>query len=248
MSNQPHILAIAGTDPTGSAGIAIDIKTLCYFNINPAIAITAINVQDNHSVKFIKPISSSLLKQQIECAINASNIKFVKIGMIYSNENAIILSELLHKHKLITIFDPVLKSSSNYDLSEPNLKNFINNYMLPKISLLTPNLLELAVLTEKNLAKNNSEAIKQANYLIEKYNAPAILIKGGHSSDIHNSTDILCLKKKEPYLFTNKRLLKQKRGTGCALSSAIAANLAKNYNLIDAIAKAKEYIEQYIAE
>jgi len=243
-----QVLIIAGTDPTGAAGITVDIKTLCHFNIQPSIAISAINIQNKHRVIKIQPSSVDILQQQIICAIEACDIKIVKIGMIYSAQNAYMISNLLQKYQLTAIFDPVLKASSGYALGEKKLKEAIIKYMLPSISLLTPNLSELAILCNDEVAPNSIKAIKQAQYLINKFNASAILIKGGHSIETNDATDVLCRKNTEPLYFTSPMIGKQKRGTGCALSSAIAANLAKNYDIINSIKQAKQYISRYIAE
>lgn len=242
-----QVLIIAGTDPTGAAGITIDIEALCYFNVKPALAISAINIQNQRQVIKIKPSSYNILQQQIMCAIEACNIQIVKIGMIYSAKNAAMLGNLLQKYQLTAIFDPVLKASSGYTLSEKKLKNAIIKYMLPNITILTPNLEELAILCTDEAAPNAIKAINQAQYLIDKFNTPAILIKGGHSIETNEATDILCIKNRAPHYFTSPMLGKQKRGTGCALSSAIAANLAKNYDIIESIKQAKQYISQYIA-
>lgn len=238
------ILVISGTDPTGNAGLNIDIKTINHLGVNTAIAISAITIQNNEKVAHITPIAN--LEEQILCAIEACNIKIIKIGMIYSSKNAIMLGTLLQKYQLTTIYDPVLKASSDYYLSEKTLSEAILTFMLPYITLLTPNLAELAALTAKTKAATSIKAIAQAEYLINNYNAKAILIKGGHNSNSNKATDILCTKHHTPQYFNASMLNKNKRGTGCVLSSAIAAYLAKNYDITEAIKLAKQYVRQYI--
>ena len=166
--------------------------------------------------------------------------------MIGSCDNLKVIVEIIKKYKLLAILDPVLYSSSGYPLSEPGLNTLIIEMLLPHLYLITPNLLELAALTDNIVAKNSYNAIYQADILVEK-GTQNILIKGGHNQT-NEAIDILYTKNKQQENFNSIMLPYSRRGTGCALSTAITALLAKNIKLIKAIPKAKEYMNYYISQ
>lgn len=245
---QKCVLIIAGTDPTGGAGIVRDIAALEFFKVKPAIALTAINVQDNYSVRHIEQTHPALLAAQIDCAIQAQKISAIKIGMIGAINNAELIAEKLQDLTMPIVLDPVIKASSGYMLSQPNMVNAIRQLLLSKISLLTPNLPELSLFVQEKEATTIEQAVTQGQKLMQTTKLKALLIKGGHAAPGLEAIDVLLTQTQTqtPQYFTQKFLPQQMRGTGCALSSAITALLAQDYDLANAIKLAKEYVYNLI--
>ncbi|WJW80158.1 hydroxymethylpyrimidine/phosphomethylpyrimidine kinase [Bartonella sp. TP] len=241
-------LVIAGTDPTGGAGIVRDIAALEFFKVKSAIALTAINVQDNYSVQHIELTQPDLLSAQIDCARQAQKIAAIKIGMIGSIENVKLIEQKIQNLTIPIVLDPVIKSSSGYMLSQPNMVNSISQLLLNKISLLTPNLPELSLFVQEKEATTIEQAIIQGKKLMQTTKLNALLIKGGHAASCVEAIDILLTRNNAPRYFKQKFLPQQMRGTGCALSSAITALLAKDYDLTRAVKLAKGYVYKLIKD
>lgn len=240
-----HILIIAGVDPTGNAGIVQDIHTVTQFGLKACIAVSALTVQTQKTVTQLRYTEADFLKQQIEAAFTVPAIAAIKIGMLGTAAQAQMLGKFLHsraqKH---VILDPVLKASCGDALVEKGFCEVLRQELLPHISLLTPNLLELSSLTQQPLASCAQAAQHQAQLLLDSTKLGAVLIKGGHSLGEEKSTD---------YLITRKEIVCFKlpqinnvtlRGTGCQLASAIACYLAKNFSLSESIRQAKLYLQQ----
>lgn len=243
---KPCVLVVAGTDPTGGAGITRDIAALEFFNVNPAIAISAINVQNNNIVSHIELTSPELLAAQINCAMQSQEVAAIKIGMLGSIENVEVINKSLQSYSLFCVLDPVMKSSSGYRLSYIDIEQYIGRLLLNKISLLTPNLPELGLFAQEAQAASPDQAIAQGKKIMHKYGLRAMLIKGGHMQFEGEAIDILLTLAEEPQYFTNKFLPRQMRGTGCALASAIAALVATGQSLPNAVHIAKSYVHNLI--
>ncbi|ATO57690.1 hydroxymethylpyrimidine/phosphomethylpyrimidine kinase [Bartonella sp. 1-1C] len=239
MALMPSILIVAGTDPTGGAGIARDIETATHFQTKASLAITAVNVQDNNHVAEIVPMSKETMSAQMRIALKNNSIHAIKIGM--TGTQAIIegICDILKDyHHIPTILDPVLIASSGGQLTTETITDIMLNKLLPHIDLLTPNMAELSLLSKSPLASNHEEAIYQAQKLLS-FGPRHILIKGGHTEG-NFAIDSL-INKAEIINISSPRLKGTMRGTGCILSSAIAANLALKKSMIEAIKNAKAY-------
>ncbi|CBI76082.1 phosphomethylpyrimidine kinase [Bartonella clarridgeiae 73] len=233
------ILIVAGTDPTGGAGIVRDIETATYFQTKASLAITAVNVQDNNHVAEIIPMSRETIAAQMRVALKNNSIHAIKIGM--TGTQAIIegICDILKDyHHIPTVLDPVLIASSGGQLTTEKIIDIMLNKLFPHIDLLTPNMVELALLSQSPLASNHEEAIQQAQKLLS-FGPRHILIKGGHIEG-NFATDSL-IDKTEVINISSPRLKGTMRGTGCILSSAIAAHLALKQSMIEAIKNAKAY-------
>ncbi|WP_183193776.1 hydroxymethylpyrimidine/phosphomethylpyrimidine kinase [Bartonella fuyuanensis] len=236
----PSILIVAGTDPTGGAGIVRDIETATYFHIKANLAITCVNVQNDNQVTEIVPMNEKLIAAQMRIALESNPVSAIKIGMTGNQAIIAAICHVLEDYPQIpVILDPVLVASSGGKLTTEKVIEIMINRLLPHITLLTPNRNELALLSQSPLASNDKQAIQQAKKLLS-LGARSILVKGGHAEGplaIDSFID-----KIEVINISTPRLKGTMRGTGCILSSAIAAHLALNEPLISAVKKAKEYI------
>ncbi len=236
----PSILIVAGTDPTGGAGIVRDIETTAHFQIKANLAITCVNVQDDNHVTEIVPMREELIVAQMRCALEAKPIGAIKIGMTGTKAIITAICSVLEDYPHIpVIFDPVLVASSGGKLTTETIREVVVNKLFPHVTLLTPNREELAFLSESPLASYHKQAIEQARKLLS-FGLHSLLIKGGHAEG-PLATDIFVNKTKMINIAT-ARLTETMRGTGCILSSAIAAQLALNESLPQAIKNAKAYI------
>ncbi|AFR26128.1 hydroxymethylpyrimidine/phosphomethylpyrimidine kinase [Bartonella quintana] len=235
----PSVLIVAGTDPTGGAGIVRDIETAAYFQIKASLAITSINVQDDNHVAEIVPMSEKLIAAQMRTALEANPISAIKIGMTGTKAIVVAICNVLEDYPHIpVILDPVFIASSGGKLTTETIIETMINKLFPHVDLLTPNREELALLSQSPLASHHEEAIQQAKKLLS-FGPRSILIKGGHANG-PLATDSL-IDKIEIINISAPRLTKTMRGTGCILSTAIASHLALNESRIEAVKKAKAY-------
>ncbi|MBB5073567.1 hydroxymethylpyrimidine/phosphomethylpyrimidine kinase [Bartonella callosciuri] len=241
MALMPSILIVAGTDPTGGAGITCDIETAAHFQVKANLAITCVNVQDNNHVAEIVPMSAKLIAAQMRIALEANPISAIKIGMTGTQA---IIAEICHVledyPRIPVILDPVLVASSGGKLTTEKIIDIMINKLLPHVDLLTPNRGELALLSQSPLASCREEAVQQAKKLLS-FGTRSILIKGGHADGPFAIDSFI--DKTEIINISTPRLKGTMRGTGCILSSAIAAHLALNESMIQAIKSAKAYIQ-----
>ncbi len=239
MALMSSILIVAGTDPTGGAGIVRDIETATYFQIKTNLAITCVNAQDDNHVAEIVPMRKKLITAQMRIALEANQIRAIKIGMTGTRAIITAICDVLKDYPHIpVILDPVLVASSGGKLTTETIIDIMVNKLLPYVDLLTPNRQELALLSQSPLASHHEEAIQQARKLLS-FGPRSILIKGGHANG-PLSTDIF-IDKRKIINIPAPRLRGTMRGTGCILSSAIAAHLALNESMIHAIKNAKAY-------
>lgn len=243
----PKVLSIAGSDPSGGAGIQADIKAITTLNGYAATAITALTIQNTQGVESVFAVPPQTVTDQIRIVMEDIEPQAVKIGMVNDKEIVSVISSALHRYtpKYI-VYDPVMVSTSGHRLIEEDTIDFIESELIPHVKLLTPNLHEAEVLWRKKIL--SIEDMKQAaEELHDKYNT-AILIKGGHL-DGNTMCDILCDAEGKLHSFESKRVLTHNlHGTGCTLSSAIATLLAHGHPMHTAIALAKEYVLKAIEQ
>ncbi len=235
--DSPIALTIAGFDPSGCAGILADIKTFQANGVHGMAVCTANTEQNVRTFKKANWIHKDEIIRQLNLLQQEVNFEFVKIGLIENFELLDrIINELIKQNPLVKIiWDPVCKASAQFVFHTEIEKNLLSK-ICSKLYLITPNLEEQAILAP---GMNTEEA---GIYLLQFCN---VLIKGGHSTTAL-STDML-FTKEDTHYFESKRLENfSKRGTGCVLSSAIVANLAKGEDLIQACANAKNYTYNYL--
>ena len=232
-------LTIAGSDSCGGAGIQADIKTMTVNGVYAMSAVTALTAQNTTGVKDIMEVSSSFLKEQLECIFTDIYPDSVKIGMIASKELIKTVKDTLVKYKAKNIvLDPVMVATSGAKLISDDAIDTLKKELLPIAAVVTPNIPEAEVLSGMKIS--SKEDMEAAAVRISEENHCAVLLKGGHN--LNDANDLLADDKNITW-FQGKRIDNPNtHGTGCTLSSAIAANLAKGFSLVDSVKKAKEYI------
>ncbi len=242
----PLVLIIAGSDPSGGAGIEADIKTLSALKVYALDIVTSYTVQNTTGVyeKFYP--SGYLIKKQLEKIFEDIEVNVIKIGMTGNKEIINIISTFFSGK--IIVFDPVIYSKNGFLLMDQCDIELVKEKILPYTTIMTPNFLEL-----KSLCKIEIDnPLKMAENILNEFtNLKAILIKGGHiNEDKKIITDILMLKENSRiklYKFKHKRInSKNLHGTGCTLSSAIAGNLAKGYSIKKSVKKSIWYLAKII--
>ena len=243
----PVVLSIAGSDSSGGAGIQADLKTFSALGVYGATAITAITAQNTLGVHSQLALTPEIVYEQIIAVIDDIHPQAIKIGMLSNTNIVIAVADALSKYSIPIILDPVIVSSSGHRLLSVDAIDAIKERLLPTATLLTPNIPEMIALTNMPLASDD-EKMRAALWLMN-YGINAILLKGGHE-DGEIKKDILYIKSKDDihisYLSSPTIQTKNIHGTGCTLSSAIAAFIARGLNLEEAITKAKEYITDAI--
>ncbi len=232
-------LTIAGSDSCGGAGIQADIKTMTLNGVYAMSAVTALTAQNTTGVFAILESDPGFLQKQIDAVFEDIPPDAVKTGMVASSELIRVIADRLRYYKAKNIVcDPVMVATSGARLISEDAVSALKTELLPLADVITPNIPEAEVLSGMNI--NSEEDMKRAAELIGAELSCAVLIKGGHS--INDATDLLyyrgCFTRFEGKRINNPNT----HGTGCTLSSAIAANLAKGYDLITAVRRAKEYI------
>lgn len=238
------VLTIAGSDSSGGAGIQADLKTMQANGVFGMSAITAITAQNTTGVTAIMNTSSEVLAAQIDAVFTDIRPAAVKIGMVSVPEIINVIADRLTEYKAENIvLDPVMVATSGAKLISDDAISVMTDRLFPMARLITPNIPETESLT--GLSINNETDMEQAARLIyEKYGC-SVLVKGGHS--INDANDMLFDGEKITW-FSGDRIYNQNtHGTGCTLSSAIASNLAKGYDVVDAVCMAKKYISGALA-
>ena len=248
----PIVLSIAGSDSSGGAGIQADLKTFSALGVYGATAITAITAQNTLGVVSQMALPPQMVREQIIAVMDDLHPSVVKIGMLSNAEIVNAVAEVLSEYKPKIVLDPVIVSTSGHRLLSVEAQEVIKEKLLPISELVTPNIPEMETLTNMPLS-SFEEKEKAANYLLS-LGAKAVLLKGGHEEG-EVKTDILFFRNHEvcsqlmahsSQLASESISTKNVHGTGCTLSSAIAAFLALDYSLEDAVKEAKRYITEAI--
>ena len=237
-------LTIAGSDCSGGAGIQADLKTMTMNGVYAMSAITALTAQNTTGVRAIEESSPEFLRHQIDAVFEDIRPDAVKIGMVAS-EGLIkaIADRLLYHQAENVVVDTVMVSTSGARLIEEKAIDALKAYLLPIATLVTPNIPEAEILSSMKI-KDGNDMLMAAKTIHDTYEC-SVLLKGGHS--INDANDLLYTKRGFQW-FNGKRIDNPNtHGTGCTLSSAIAANLAKGYGLDDAVLRAKEYISDALS-
>ena len=241
-----RVLTIAGSDSGGGAGIQADLKTFAALGCYGMTAITALTAQNTQGVTAIHPVPPDFAAEQLDAVFSDIGTDAVKIGMLFSPELIQTVADRLSQHKAGNIvLDPVMVAQSGDKLLQDDAIEAIKTYLMPLADIVTPNLPEAEVLLGKSLSDQDS--LKPAAKELSRLGSCSVLIKGGHGKT-PTSTDILYLADKDHWIeLTGDRITTQNNhGTGCTLSSAIAAYLAKGNSIEAAVRDAKTYISEAI--
>lgn len=230
-------LSIAGSDPSGGAGIQADLKTMTANGVYAMGAITSLTAQNTLGVRSIYPVPPSFLREELKSVFEDIFPQAVKIGMTGSKETILTIDSILKEFGAKNVVvDPVMVSSSGKRLLEEEALPALKSLFL-RAELITPNLPEAEVLWGKIRSKEDAE--RAAKSLFEGFGA-SVLIKGGHRAE--DADDLLYIKGRTIWLKGERIETQNTHGTGCALSSAIAANLAKGYDLLSSVERGKAFV------
>ena len=237
-------LTIAGSDCSGGAGIQADLKTMTMNGVYAMSAITALTAQNTTGVRAIQEATPDFLRHQIDAIFEDIRPDAVKIGMVASKELICVIADMLRYHNAKNVVvDPVMVATSGSSLMKNDAVQTLIEKLLPIATLVTPNIPEAQVLSGKTI-ESKEDMLSAANFIGNTYGC-AVLLKGGHS--INDANDLLYTNG-EFIWFEGKRINNHNtHGTGCTLSSAIASNLAKGYDLVMSVQRAKDYISDALS-
>ncbi len=238
-------VTIAGSDSGGGAGIQADLKTFCALGVYGASVLTALTAQNTHRVSAVHDLPAEFVKAQIDAVYGDLAVNATKIGMLSRPAIIEAVAAGLDAHETgPVILDPVMVAASGDPLIADDAVDVLRCVLAPKADLMTPNLHEAARLLGTGVAGDRQAMERQAQELLA-LGPSAILLKGGHGGGAE-AADLL-LNEAGPHWFSSQRIATQNtHGTGCTLSSAIAAGLARGAALSEAVAAAKAYIQAAI--
>ncbi|UUC44616.1 bifunctional hydroxymethylpyrimidine kinase/phosphomethylpyrimidine kinase [Flavobacterium cerinum] len=243
----PVVLTIAGFDGSGGAGIQADIKTISALGCYATSVLTALPVQNTCGVKAIHTIPTEIVQMQLQTIMEDIRPDAIKIGMVHSLELVRIIAEMLQEYPEIpVVFDPVMVATSGHRLIKEDTINEIVNTLFPLSTIITPNLDEAAVLTGAPIG--SVDEMRLLGTKIMEKGCQHLLLKGGHLPT-KELTSILFDQKGIIAEYTSEKIETNNRhGSGCTLSSAIAAYLAQGKKIPDAVNLAQQYVHEAIKE
>lgn len=238
----PIALTIAGSDSGGGAGIQADLKAMSALGVFGASAITAVTAQNTQAVTAVHGIPFEVISAQIEAVLSDLDVRAIKIGMLATPEIIDTVAQGISEFQGPVVLDPVMIAKSGDALLADEAVQTLRDALLPRATVLTPNLPEAACLLDQGDADTPESMVEQGKALCA-LGAKAVLMKGGHGKgDICH--DLLIDETEVIAEFQAPRKdTRNTHGTGCTLSSSIAAGLAKDLTLVDAVAEAHEYLQ-----
>ena len=242
-----RVLSIAGSDSGGGAGIQADLKTFAALGCYGMTAITALTAQNTVGVKGIHPVPAAFLKAQLQSVIEDIGVDAVKIGMLHAPEIVEVVAWAIDHYQLKNVvLDPVMVATSGDRLIASDTVQVLVRELFPRAALITPNLDEAALLLQQPIT--DAQELDAAAQALLAMGAQAVLLKGGHLPG-DALVDVL-LQPGQPLLRMGSARIPSRNvhGTGCTLSSAIAAHLALGQGLADAVQAARQFIRAAISE
>ncbi|HUP66099.1 MAG TPA: bifunctional hydroxymethylpyrimidine kinase/phosphomethylpyrimidine kinase [Thermoanaerobaculia bacterium] len=245
MQKRPSVLTIAGSDSGGGAGIQADLKTIAWFAVHGASAITAITAQNSREVTAVFALPDSIIEAQVDAVMRDLRPSVVKIGMLGTEKAVILVEKKLREWKpKHIVLDPVMIASSGAKLLEDDAIAALRSRLVPLATVVTPNWPEAEALIGRRI--EGLEGVDQAAEAFSSMNARAVLLKGGHLAG-EEVVDML-IEPGEVTRFRHPRLQQAEgHGTGCALASAVAAGLALGLELKEACRKATDFVHDVLA-
>lgn len=241
-----RVLTIAGSDSGGGAGIQADIKAISALGCFATSAITAVTVQNTLGVEAVHPIPLDILRGQIDAVLSDIGTDAVKIGMLHSSEVVEVVADVLQKYNIRNVvLDPVMVSTSGHRLIEESAIDTLRRVLIPRARVITPNIPEAEILAGVKIIANDQ--LPEVARQLSQGGTVSVLLKAGHLTEdrlvdiFYNAEQDTITELPSARIYTPNT-----HGTGCTLSSALAALLAKGYELTDAARGAKEYINQAI--
>ncbi|MDO4231930.1 MAG: bifunctional hydroxymethylpyrimidine kinase/phosphomethylpyrimidine kinase [Lautropia sp.] len=241
-----NVLSIAGTDPTGGAGLQADLKVFGALGAYGMAVVTAIVAQNTQRVLRVAPLPPDLVAEQLDAIFEDVRVDAVKIGMVANADIAeAIATRLMRHHPAFVVFDPVMVASTNHRLMNESDLERIRALLLPQVTLLTPNLSEAGLLLGTK-PPADPDGMRACLPALHALGVPHVLLKGGHLPD-GDALDLLSDGNEVIELRAPRLDTRHGHGTGCSLSSAIAA-LRPHHPLPDAVRLAKHYVHQALAQ
>ncbi|MCJ7833374.1 MAG: bifunctional hydroxymethylpyrimidine kinase/phosphomethylpyrimidine kinase [Deltaproteobacteria bacterium] len=246
INKKPRILTIAGSDPSGGAGIQADLKVIALLGGYGTSVITALTAQNTEGVQGVLPVPPFFIKKQLQSVLSDIDVDAVKTGMLVQSEVISLVAQMIKKYKVKKlVVDPVMVSGSGHSLLEGKAVQILKDELFPIAGLITPNLSEASVLS--GLPVRTLADMKRAARVIKEKIKGNVLIKGGHLSGAKAAKDLFFdgasfLEFSSPRIRTSNI-----HGTGCTFSAAITTYWAQGFPLIDALGKAKAFITKAIA-
>ena len=243
------VLVIAGSDPSGGAGIQADLKTLTSLGVYGMTAITALTEQNTRGVSGIFEIPVDFVVKQINCCLSDIGANAIKIGMMHNSElingvyEALKHNQIIGNKKIKIVLDPVMVAKGGHRLLKEDAVNSLKNFIKMSNPVLTPNIPEAEILT--GIKINNLNDMKTAGKKIINLGASFVILKGGHMNTPIMS-DLLIGKKVLDQIKTKKIETNDTHGTGCTMASALAAGLAKSLEIKEAFQNSHFYVNQAI--
>ena len=246
---QKTVLVIAGSDPSGGAGIQADLKTLTSFGVYGMTAITALTEQNTNGVFDILEIPIDFVVKQINCCLSDINANAVKIGMLHSADlisavlEALFNNNIVSNKKVNVVLDPVMVAKGGHKLLKENAIDALKNFIKVAQPILTPNIPEAEILT--GIKINNLKDMKNAGKEINNLGASHVILKGGHMKALV-MTDLLINSSEIHSIETSKIITNHTHGTGCTMASALSASLAKSIDIRQSFEIAHKYVNNAI--
>ncbi|MDO9358562.1 MAG: bifunctional hydroxymethylpyrimidine kinase/phosphomethylpyrimidine kinase [Polaromonas sp.] len=243
----PRVLSIAGSDSGGGAGIQADLKTIAALGCYGMTAITALTAQNTLGVRSIHGVPAQMLTDQIDAVMEDIGADAVKIGMLHAPDIVLAVAQAIDKHRLDkVVLDPVMVATSGAVLIGESAIAVLVRELFPRALLVTPNLDEASLLVGRRLENASDMEAAAADLLAQ--GAHAVLLKGGHLPG-DTVIDLLMTSKGDKHWMEAARIPSgNTHGTGCTLSSAIAAGLAQGLSLPDAVEMARAYVRAALTE
>lgn len=238
------MLVIAGVDSSGGAGLTRDVQAIRDCGGVALCAVTAVTAQTDAQLRAVHAVPPRLVRAQIAAALDTRRIGAVKIGMLATRATVTAVLASLARVRVPLVLDPVLESSSGGRLIEVAGEALLRRALLLRVTLLTPNIPEAAVLLDATPARTQAELLAQARALC-RLGPAAVLLKGGHGTG-PQAVDLLVTARGAVRWLSAPRVPALQRGTGCALAAAIAAGLAAKLGLRAACAQAKRYVSELL--
>jgi len=240
-SSRPTVLVIAGSDSSGGAGITRDLRTLFDLDVNGVAVVTAVTAQTNTSVQGVHFVPANVIRDQLATALASNTVRAIKIGMLGTRAAVeAVASSLPLRNEIPIVLDPVLAASSGRSLLEDDARIALIERLFPRVTLITPNIPEAAALLGEPVSQDPTTLTTYGVRLLAD-GPRAVLVKGGHG-DGDESIDQLITGADDVVTFRGPRLPGTLRGTGCALSSAIAAGIARELSMVNACRGARDYV------
>ncbi|WP_245573420.1 bifunctional hydroxymethylpyrimidine kinase/phosphomethylpyrimidine kinase [Marinimicrobium agarilyticum] len=245
-SGPPVALTIAGSDSGGGAGIQADLKTFAACGVFGCSALTALTAQNSLGVQSVHPVPPAFVTEQLNSVLSDFSVRAIKTGMLANVAVLEAVVDVLNDWPDIPlVVDPVMVATSGDRLLEPEAERVIRDRLLPRANLITPNLPEAAALLGEPRAEDQAGLWRQAEQLLAM-GPEAVLLKGGHSEG-PEAMDLLLSAELSEVLSRPRLKTANSHGSGCTLSAAIAAGLARGLSLATAVAEAKDFVQGALA-